>query len=49
MQKWYGHLVPMEGNRWPKRIITWPPRGRRQRVRAETKWGKELESLIKQD
>jgi hypothetical protein len=49
MLKWYGHVVRMEGNRWPKRIITWSPRGRQRRVRAETKWGKELESLMKQD
>lgn len=48
MLKWYGHVVSMEGNRWPKRIIIWSPRGRR-RVRPESKWGKELESLMKQD
>jgi hypothetical protein len=47
MLKWYGHVVRMEGNRWPKRTITWSPRGRRLRVRPETKWRKELESLMK--
>jgi hypothetical protein len=29
MLKWYGHVVRMEGNRWPKRIISWSPRVRR--------------------
>jgi len=49
MLKWYGHVVRMEGNRWPKRVITWSPRGRRRRVRTEAKWSKEMESLMKQD
>jgi hypothetical protein len=23
MLKWSGHVVRMEGNRWPRRIMTW--------------------------
>jgi hypothetical protein len=23
MLKWYGHIVRMEDNRWPKQIMTW--------------------------
>jgi hypothetical protein len=25
MLKWYGHVLRMEDNRWPKRIMTWSP------------------------
>jgi len=28
------------GNRWPKRITTWSPGGRRRRGRPEVKWEK---------
>jgi hypothetical protein len=31
MLKWYGHVLRMEDNTWPKRIITWSPEGRRRR------------------
>jgi hypothetical protein len=25
MLKWHGHVLRMEDNRWPKRIMTWSP------------------------
>jgi hypothetical protein len=28
--EWYGHVVRMEANRWPKRIMTWASEGRRR-------------------
>ena len=28
MLKWYGHVVHMEDERWPKRIMTWSLGGR---------------------
>jgi hypothetical protein len=39
MLKWYGHVLRMEDNRWPKRIMTWSPEGRR---RPEMKWERVL-------
>ena len=47
MLKWYGQVVYMEDNRWPKRITTWRPEGRRRRGRPEVKWDKEVERVIK--
>jgi hypothetical protein len=29
--KWYGHVVGMEDNRWPKRITAWPQEEKRRR------------------
>jgi hypothetical protein len=48
MLKWYGHVVRMEDNRWPKRIMTWSPEERRRRGRPEVKWEKEVERVTKQ-
>jgi hypothetical protein len=48
MLKWYGHVVGMEGTRWPKRIMTWSPGERRRRGRTEVKWEKEMEAVMKQ-
>ena len=39
--KWYGYVVRMDDNRWPKRIRTSPPEGRLRRGRSEVKWEKE--------
>jgi hypothetical protein len=39
----------MEDNRWPKRIMTWSPGGRRRRRgRPEMKWEREVERVMKQ-
>ena len=48
MLKWYGHVLCMEGHRWPKGIMTWSPEGTRGGRRPETKWGKELERATKE-
>jgi hypothetical protein len=42
-----GHVACMEDSRWPKRITTWSPEGRR-RGRLEVKWEKEVEKGVKQ-
>jgi hypothetical protein len=34
-----------EDNRWPKRIMTWSPEGRRRRRRPKVKWKKEVERV----
>jgi hypothetical protein len=46
--EWYGHVVGMEANRWPKRIMTWSPEGRRRRRQPEVKWDKEVERVMKE-
>jgi hypothetical protein len=30
MLKLYGHVLRMEDNKWPKRLMTWSPEGRRR-------------------
>jgi hypothetical protein len=47
MLKWYGHVLRMEDNGWPKRIMTWSPEGRR-RGRPEMKWERGVERVMKQ-
>jgi hypothetical protein len=47
MLKWYGHVVCMEDNRWPKRIMTWSPGGRR-RERSDVEKEKEVDRVMKQ-
>jgi hypothetical protein len=49
MLQWYEHIVRMEDNRWPKRIMTWSPGGERQRGRPEVQWEKKVERLMKQN
>jgi hypothetical protein len=44
--KWYGHVLRMEDNRWPKRIMTWSLEGRRGR--PEMRWEREVERVMKQ-
>jgi hypothetical protein len=49
MLKWYGHVLRMEDNAWPKRIMTWSPEERRKRRgRPEMKWEREVERVMKQ-
>ena len=43
--KQYGHVVRMEDNIWPKRIMTWSPEGRRGR--PEAKLEQEVERVMK--
>ena len=42
MLKWYGHVVRMEANRWPKGS----PEGKRQ-GRPEVQWETEVERIMK--
>jgi hypothetical protein len=46
--KWYVHVLRMEDNRWPKRIMTWSPEGRRMRGRPKMKCEREVERAMKQ-
>jgi hypothetical protein len=47
MLNWFGHILRMEDNRWPKRIMTWSQEGRR-RERHEMKWEMEVERMMRQ-
>ncbi|PSN56124.1 hypothetical protein C0J52_10641 [Blattella germanica] len=31
--QWYGHVERMSEERWPKKILQWPPKGKRARGR----------------
>jgi hypothetical protein len=48
MLKGYGHVVRMEDNTKPGRIMTWLPGERRRRGRPEVKWVNEVERVMKQ-
>jgi hypothetical protein len=48
MLKWYGHVVCMKGNRWPKRIMPRSPGGRGQGGRPEVQGGIEIERVMKE-
>jgi hypothetical protein len=46
MLKWYGNVLRVEDNRWPKRIMTWLSEERRGRPKM--KWEREVERAMKQ-
>jgi hypothetical protein len=46
MLKWYGHVLRIEDDRWPKRRMTWLQEGR-IRGRPEMKWEREVERVMK--
>jgi hypothetical protein len=46
MLKWYGHVVHVEDNRWPKCSMTWSQEGRRGQ--PTVKWENEVERVMKQ-
>jgi hypothetical protein len=49
MLKWYGHVLCMKDNRWPKRITTWLLEGIiRIRGRPEMQWKREVGRVMKQ-
>jgi hypothetical protein len=44
---WYGRVLCMEDNSWPKRLLAWPPE-RRRRGRPEMKCERKVERVMKQ-
>lgn len=44
--KWYGHLMRMDENRWPKKIYNYMPPERRKRGRPKKKWTEDVEESM---
>jgi hypothetical protein len=40
---WVGHVMRMEGQRIPRRILAWKPIGRRIRGRPRKRWIEDVE------
>ena len=45
--KWYGQLLRMEDNHWPKKIFQWIPHGRRRRVRPQEQWKNQVTGFMR--
>ena len=45
--KWYGHLLRMEANRWPKMIYLLSPQGRRRRGRPQQSWRNQVTGFMR--
>jgi hypothetical protein len=39
---WLGHVMRMEGERIPKRVLEWKPMGRRNRGRPRKRWIEDI-------
>jgi hypothetical protein len=39
---WFGHLLKMEVDRWPKQLYQWKPPGKRKRGRPNKSWREEM-------
>jgi hypothetical protein len=44
---WLGHVMRMEGERIPKRVLEWKPMGRRNRGRPRKRWIEDIEKDIR--
>jgi hypothetical protein len=40
---WLGHVMRMEGERIPNRLLKWKPMGRRNRGRPRKRWNEDIE------
>ena len=49
MLKWYGNLLRMRDNRWPKRKFIRSLEGRKTRRRPDIKWESEVTGVMKQN
>jgi hypothetical protein len=43
---WLGHVMWMDGERIPKRVLEWKPMGRRNRGRTRKRWIEDIEKDI---
>jgi hypothetical protein len=39
---WFGRVLRMEEERWPKQLYQWKPPGKRKRGRPKKSWRKEM-------
>ena len=44
--KWFGHLMRMQQQRWPKIIFQWTPAGRGIRGRPRRSWSQQIKEII---
>ncbi|XP_073994543.1 uncharacterized protein [Rhodnius prolixus] len=44
--KWYGHLMRMDEDRWPRRIHSFTPQERRKRGRPRKRWMEGVEQAM---
>jgi hypothetical protein len=43
---WLGHVMRMEGERIPNRVLEWKPMGRRNRGRPRKRWIEDIEKDV---
>lgn len=43
---WYGHLLRMNENRWPKKVYQWTPPEKRKRGRPPRRWKQDIEETM---
>ena len=46
MLKWFGHLMRMQQQRWPKRLFQWTPAGRGIRGRPRRPWYQQIKEIM---
>lgn len=44
--KWFGHLMRMQQQRWPKRLFQWTPAGRGIRGRPRRSWYQQIKEIM---
>ena len=46
--KWFGHMLRMDDERWPKRIFNWKPPGRNRRGRPRKSWNEAIRQAMRE-
>jgi hypothetical protein len=49
MLKWYGNVLHVTDNRWPKRKFIWSVEGRKRRGRPDITWESEVAKVMKRN
>ena len=44
--KWFGHLMRMQQQSWPKRIFQWTPAGTGIRGRPRRSWSQQIKEIM---
>lgn len=44
--KWFGHLLRMDDQRWPKKLLKWKPPGRKKRGRPRLSWNDTIRKAM---